>query len=318
MKRMTRYILYALLTLSLGSCTQNELCYDHPHGKLIVVTDWSELYDLTYRPEGVKISFYDVITNTENASYRPTEGGAIAVNDGEHNLLVTNSDTEVIQLRNTEHFETAEAYVPYLNGKSTIQYSDNPIINYATRSEQMIPVPDLHLVSSVSRHTLTHRANRTSDTLRVTMQTRLKKILLEVKLQRSEKCLAARGVISGVAQAINLSTSEPTGASGTMQLTMTRDGDQYKTLTPIMGFVTSGTSVTRDKNSVKQILRLEFLLVDGSVHVVETDVSSQIDNNSPTNIFPISVAEVEIPDVEPDGGFDADIDNWGDEIIIPI
>lgn len=301
MRRMTQYILCGWLTLSLGACTQNELCYDHPHGKLIVETDWSELHDPGYRPEGVKISFYDVVTNTENASYRPAEGGSIAVNDGEYNLLVVNSDTEVIRFRNTKHFETAEAYVPYLD-----------------EEQQMIQVPDLHLVSSVSRHTLSHQAHRTSYTLKVTMQSLLKELSLEVKLQRSEKCLAARGVISGVAQAINLSTSQPTGASGTMQLTMTRDGDRYKIRTPILGFVTSGSTVTKSTGRIKQILRLEFLLVDGSVHVVETDVSSQIDNDSPDITFPISVDEIEIPDVEADGAFDTDIDNWGDEIIIPI
>lgn len=312
-----RYMLCGLLMFSFVSCRRNELCYDHPHGELIVATDWSKLYDPTYEPEGVKVSFYDIATNTENSSYRPAHGGSIAVNDGEYNLLVVNSDTEVIRFRATECFETAEAYLPYLDAKSTIQYSNNPVINRATRSEMVIPAPDVHLVSSVSRHTLTHRSNRASDTLTVTPYTCLRGVSLEVNLLRSEKCRAARGAISGVAQAINLSTGKTTGSSGTMQLSMTRDGDRYKTLTQIMGFVTSGAEVPPE-DRIKQILRLEFLLVDGSVYVVETDVSSQIDPDAPQLIFRILVAEVEIPDVEPEGGFDADIGNWGDEVIIPL
>lgn len=312
-----RYILCGLLFLSFVSCKRNELCYNHPHGELIVATDWSRLYDPNYKPEGVKVSFYDIATNTENTSYRSMNGGAIAVNDGEYNLLVINSDTEVIQFRATERFETAEAYLPYLDAKSTIQYSNNPVINRVTRGEMVIPAPDMHLVSSVSRHTLTHRANRASDTLTVVPYTFLKGVSIEVKLLRSEKCRAARGAISGVAQAINLSTGKTTGASGTMQLTLTRDGDEYKTLTQIMGFVVSGVEIPPE-DRIKQILRLEFLLVDGSTHVVETDVSSQIDPNSSQLIFRISLDEVEIPDVESGGGFDADIDNWGDEVIIPL
>lgn len=310
-------ILCGLLILGFVSCRRNELCYDHPHGELVVATDWSNLYDPTYEPEGVKVSFYDIVTNTENTSYRPAQGGAIAVNDGEYNLLVVNSDTEVIRFRTTERFETAEAYLPYLDAKSTIQYSDNPAINRAVRSEMVIPAPDLHLVNSVSRHTLTHRANRANDTLTITPITCLRGLSLEVNLLRSEKCRAARGAISGVAQAINLSTGKITGSSGTMQLTMTKDGDRYKALIQIMGFVSSGAEVPPE-DRIKQILRLEFLLVDGSVHVVETDVSSQIDPDAPQLIFRIAVAEVEIPDVEPEGGFDADIGNWGDEVIIPL
>lgn len=310
-------ILCGLLMLGFVSCRRNELCYNHPHGELIVATDWSRLYDPNYKPEGVKVSFYDIATNTENTSYRPMEGGAIAVNDGEYNLLVVNSDTEVIRFRGTEHFETAEAYLPYMDARSTIQYSNHPAVNLATRSEMVIPTPDMHLLISVSRHMLTHRANRASDTLTVTPYTCLKGVSLEVKLLRSEKCRAARGVLSGVAQAINLSTGQTTGSSGTMQLTLTADGDGYKTLTQVMGFVASGPEVSPE-DRIKQILRLEFLLVDGSVHVVESDVSSQIDPDSSHLIYRITVAEVEIPDVEPGGGFDADIDNWGDEVIIPI
>lgn len=312
-----RYLLCGLLFLSFVSCKRNELCYNHPHGELIVATDWSRIYDPNYKPEGVKVSFYDIATNTENTSYRPTTGGSIAVNDGEYNLLVINSDTEVIQFRATERFETAEAYLPYLDARSTIQSSDNLWVNHVTRSEMVIPTPDIHLVSSVSRHTLTHRAKRASDTLTVVPYTCLRGVSLEVKLLQSEKCRAARGVISGVAQAINLSTGKVTGSTGTMQLTLTRDGEQYKVMTQIMGFVISEEEIPPEER-IKQILRLEFLLVDGSVHVVETDVSSQIHNQSSQLIFRISVAEVEIPDVDPDGAFDADIDNWGDEVITPL
>lgn len=296
-------IILSILVLVLLSCNRNDLCYDHPHGGLVVSTDWSLLYDPDYAPEGVRISLYNINSGVENTSYRPAEGGTIVTGDGEYNLLVVNSDTEVIQFRNMEKFESAEAYLPTVNSDIG----------------QVVPIPDLHLVTSTSRHILTHRSKRSSDTITVSPQIRLKGLSLEVKLIRSEKCVAARGYLTGVAQSMNLSTSDLTGPPCTMLFHLTKDGNNYKVLTQFFGFIPPSTSTTtKGEECSKQVLTLEFKLINNTIYKVEINVTNQIDFDSPKIIIPISVAEIELPDVSAEGGFDGDIGNWDDEVIIPI
>lgn len=319
-----------LICLSTG-CERNELCYDHPHGSLWVDVDWSELPEGIALPDGVRISLYN---GKESTTYRNTYGGSIVSSDGEHHLLVFNSDTEMILFRGMDRMETAEAYLdmrtraPYRNSPATKSGSINGIYypaqsraNDRTRSEILVGQPDRVFATDTATIQVSYNATQTHDTIYVRPKSRVMFVKLTVRVKGIDNVRQCRGSLSGVCRSLMLGESVPGTETGTMIFDMTKKNNTYTQTLTVFGLAQSPEE-TPAEEQVQQIVSLEFLLRDNSVKTFEVDVGKDIkfDELKPEAEIPIFIEQVDIPNVKPDGegGFNADISNWGEQINIPI
>lgn len=111
MKKM--YISFAvviIVMIMLSSCEHKELCYSHPHTVSInVVFDWRNAPDA--RPETMSVYLFP-----ENGGgplryeFVDIAGGTIEVPPGEYKGLCVNSDTEKLNYRGSNNWDTFEIY----------------------------------------------------------------------------------------------------------------------------------------------------------------------------------------------------------------
>lgn len=332
-------ILMSILTtclILLSGCERNDLCYDHPHENLHVTVVWDSLPPELQQslPEGVRISMYAAAQAREEQSgsdytyYRDTYGGDIMVRDGTYDFLLFNSDTEMIQLRGMDHLHTAQAYLgartrkPYATKAVTdkrIYYTATSRANAVTRNETLIAEPDRFFATYCSLETVETYGKNVSDTIYAYPRSRVLQITLTVRVQGLEGASSCRASLSGVAQGISLATGECLAETGTAIFDMEKaDNSFLSKAINVFGLVRSPEG-TPEEEQVQHIVQLEFKMKDNSVADYEFEVSDQVDFDAiePEIEIPIVVEKIELPEVvipdAPDGGFDANLNDWGEE-----
>lgn len=321
--------------MGLSGCDRNDLCYEHPHGSLHVLMDWNLIPSHLGKPEGVCISFYDVMSGKENITYRGSDGGSVVVKDGEYNMLVFNSDTELVMFQNLTEFDKAEAYLDirsrptYRNSpaskaetKNGIYYNPDTKANDRTQRELTIGQPDRFFATYGSREITSYNATQSKDTIIAHPESRVLFITLEIKVNGIKNVKECRASLSGAARSLILSTGKPSSETGTIIFNLRKNENAYAETIRSFGLMQSPPE-TPPEELIQHFVTLEFLLLDNSVKTFEYDVEGQIDFGSikPEITIPLIIEEVDIPDVKPgggDGGFDADIGDWGEEENIPI
>lgn len=324
------------MCLGLQSCARNDLCYDHPHSLLQALMNWSKIPEHLGKPEGVRIAFFDIATGKENVTYRGADGGKVVIHDAEFNMLVINSDTELILFENMSDFDLAEAYLDvrsrptYRNSpgskgdtKNGIYYGPESTANDKTQKEKTIGQPDRFFATYSSRETTTHNATQMQDTIFATPESRVLFITLSIDVKGIKNAKECRASLSGAARSLHLASGKPMNNSGTIIFNLRKNGDKYAETIRAFGLAQSPEGTPTDE-LIQHIVTLEFLLVDNSVLVFEYNVEEQIDFGSikPEITIPLVIEQIELPDVKPegggDGGFDTDIGDWGEEENIPI
>lgn len=111
MKRFLWLMLVSVVLL-LASCTQKELCYDHPHlCNLRVEFDWRDAPNAN--PEKMIVYFYPLdsrLAPIRSYEFVGGRGGSISIMQGKYRVLTYNNDTEGVQFRYIHDFELHEAY----------------------------------------------------------------------------------------------------------------------------------------------------------------------------------------------------------------
>lgn len=333
--------------LLLSGCERNDLCYDHPHENLHVKVVWDSLPpDLRLQlPEGVRISMYPARLLNKDGSefgtglpsgsdytyYRDTYGGDIAVQDGTYDFLLFNSDTEMIQLRGMDGIRTAQAFLeartraPYTTkavSNTRIYYSGESAANAVTRSEILIAEPDRFFATYSSLETVKTYGRTVFDTIYAYPRSRVMAVTLTVKVQGLKGASSCRASLSGVSRGIFLATGECTDETGTAIFDMEKTDDSFLSRRiHVFGIVQSPPD-TPEETRVQHLVQLEFVMRDGTVADYEFEVSPQIDFDAlePEIVIPLVIENIVLPEVDvpddPNGGFDADIDGWGEEVEI--
>lgn len=324
-----------ILLLMLMGCERNKLCYDHPHGNLSVLMDWSLLPPEIKKPEGVRISFYNQETGEEHTYYRDTEGGKVSVRDGHYNLIVYNSDTEMMEFKGMDRFETAGAYMldrqrtassnfPAGSKGNGVYYLPGGIANEHTRNETFVTQPDKLFAAYSGDVELELEKIQKQDTIYIAPENKVMKIKFTAKIEGLKYARQCRATLSGVARSIRLSTAT---ADSRQPATMFFDMDKQDSTTCVKTMRAFGmaqsSGQTPASQRIQHLLALEFILINNELKNFEFDVESQIDYDAigPGKELSIEVGGIKLPEVKPSGGgggIDASMEDWGDVVEVPI
>lgn len=101
------YLFTVVSVLVFSSCEHKDLCYDHPHTvPFQVLFDWREAPEAS--PASMSLYLFPQQGKSIRNEFTDAAGGELRAAYGRYDVLCVNSDTEVVEYRNTERYETFE------------------------------------------------------------------------------------------------------------------------------------------------------------------------------------------------------------------
>lgn len=273
--------------------------------------DWN---GYTVIPPGMNLLFYPVVDKAADAHATPIlhqlqyDGGRVSLPFGCYKVLVYNDYTDNLLYRGMETYETAEVYL-----------QEHTRLPLASRPPRLpgVAEPDLFYLTQVEELTFTptdaHKV--------VTVRPRLKtlQLFVHVEVKGLEYVSMAEGSITGSAGSLRLATG------------FTAEETERKrmfsfTVQPRELYAESKMFLSNDPLRTTYWLELAFLLRNNQVSYGKFayDVSDQIipvlqanEGNIPPEGIHIYIKGVEVEKVS-NNGFDAVINEWGDEVNIEL
>lgn len=330
MKSATLYnILLAIAAaLTLTSCHHKNLCYDHPHTRTLRLEfDWRDAPDAN--PEGMCVYFYPL--SGESAPMRRfdfagTKGGEITIEDGRYRVICYNNDTEAVQFRGVNAFDSHEAFTR--NGNIFEPLYGNGA-SYAPRAEgaddeRVVICPDMlwgdHAVDVVinergisytSAYDVTSRAASAGfpvkDSQVITMFPH------ELVCHYSYEVRHVKNITSASQMCATLSSMSPSIYLGTetldpepVTIPFAAKSDGQSTITG--KFLTFGDS-EENKKPHKFVLYVWF--IDGSKYYYTFDVTNQIHSAPDKRHVHLIIDGLDFPQPITNGnGFHPSVDDW--------
>lgn len=335
MKRMKIFVVSVLLLLTVTSC-RKDLCYDHDAHSYSVKTiveasweqewerlhsiDWKEVWDEnwkypydTFRPEtgkGIRSLVYNEQGIAEG-NLTP-DGGRLYMPEGAHTLLFYNNDTEYIVFEDIATLPTASA--------STRTRTRN---NFTTLhdDERTITPPDMLYGAFVKEYI----AENTLDPVMLPIEMRplSYSYLIRYRFKSGQQYVAqARGALAGMAEKVYLRDGHTESSTATMLFDCKVDELGCTALLQAFGApdysYTDG--YTADETRHIYTLSLEVQLYNGKVLNYTFDISRMMQAQPRGGV--IQVTDIVVSDEDgaggSGGGFDVDVDGWGDFIEIPL
>ena len=313
--RDTRDMLLVLLSslLMLTGCSRRDILDDYPVSGVEISLDWNGVTNKL--PEGVRVIFYP--KNAEGRkidTYLSVKGGKVKVPPGRYSVVVYNYDTETVQIRGEEAYETIEAFTGHCNGLGI------------AGTEQLVWGPDPLYVVRIDDL----KIENSEEELQLNWKPKLvvKTYSFKLKVQGLEYVSSIVGSIEGMSSCYDLGLG--CGKAG--------DSPIYFAGEVTGSFTVFGTSegvISRAGNAIK--LTLAFVKTDNKVQKMEVDITEVIansesggsggddDGDEPFKEIELPVEDevkVDKPDSSGggDGGFDGNVDGWGDdeEVILPV
>ena len=328
------FIMLPLLMLGLLSCDHKELCYHHPHtAKVRANVDWSQFDKES--PTGMTVMVYPVnggkpqtvLTHTLDHTYFNLEEGAY------HTLVFNQSTTEFgsVEFRHMDDYTQAEVVSAAVDGRWYTGRTDGGRV--AAQPEWI--ASDFHEGSVVTREMVeearqTDKYRRAGDSEYLLCELTPKNIIYTIKVKVNilggiYNLRSARAALDGMAEGYCFASAKPAKAVSTYLLeewSLTVDQKD-----PTQGYIEGilycfglpdGHRATADENHFV----LSLLLVDNKTKVDYTFPVGDKFQYDETSVELSLYMEVDVldplPDVKPEGGsgsgFDATVDDWGEEI----
>lgn len=106
------------LTVSLSGCSFREMLDDYPVSGVQITLNWTGVTEKL--PETMRVIFYPKDAEGRKVeSYLPAAGGEVKVPPGNYALVVYNFNTETIQIKDEESYETIKAVTGRCTGLNT-------------------------------------------------------------------------------------------------------------------------------------------------------------------------------------------------------
>lgn len=300
-----------------------------------VKLDWAQAGN---PPNGVTVWFFPTRTDSKPIVLRTNSTmDSIKLRRDIYSVLVfndTEKDHDGMAFRNTERYETFEAYAtPYKDNNKVVVKADDEVV---------AQLPGDLTVASNDRFEVTWdmvgRDQR--PLLQFAPKSKLYTLKVSVRIKGLDNVVAgSTGTLSGLAEGLLLARSQRSTQKVTHQFLFDKlrfDEGSYQQGTIYAHFQLFGLAdgdITRQDEKAHK-LKLYLRLRDGSVYTVERDVSQLIKENTEGTLeLDLTVGSdkeetgenpiVKIPDVKPSdpdagSGFDADVSEWGDKVEIEI
>ena len=357
MRRYISKISSLILTLSViiaaNSCDHKDLCFYHPHvAPVRVNVDWS-LFTME-EPTGMtayayplhedNVDIYRFITHQIDYITLDLEAGSF------HTLVFNQSESEygTLEFRDLEDYNTAQVSVA--QSKSSWMYSKSPETKVGSEPEWLAvgTAPNVEVTEEMVRlaeeeylagreDIITRAATKVYfDVATVTPISVIKQIEFNVFCKGFYNLRSVRASIEGMAEGCYLASGDNTSGIvahtiDTWEATENPQDITQGTVTATLS--TFGIPSGHEGSPEENKLTISFLLVDNNTivdHVFNIgDILTQFNEMDGSDgeiqkvVVNLELPE-RLPDVRPvdgsDGGFDVNVDNWGDEIttIIPI
>jgi len=341
-------LLMPIVLFTLVSCEYKDLCYDHNHyATLRLAFDWSGLEEAEV--QGMTVLFYNIgdpATEAVRYDFSGMEGGTARLNPGRYRVVAYNYDTETILYRNTEAFNTLEAYTRYSSIEEGTQLTRSGMPRSAgTEEEPVILEPDM-LYSATSREITLEQNDST--TIRLTPRRRFINIVITLNnVPNLNYTGAFGGALSGLAGSVNMSTGRvsedcvteafPVSISGASTLKMQfhifnhcphlSEGIVNQHLLTIYAILSDGSKwyytmdITQDIHDATEAA-IEKAIADGAIAPTDDDTDDAIDLDIGLNEMldlyigeeiNISIDDEVLPVPKPivnGSGFQPTVDGW--------
>jgi len=336
MRRLLRTLLVLLL---LTACEHKELCYHHPHtARVKVNVDWSKFDKET--PTGMTVMVYPQsggaalrhLSGTTSHAYLDLEAGL-------YNTIVFNqSDMEFssVSFQGMDRYETAEvrlnnAESRWYECRSTIEklgaqpeWVGTDCYTDALVTPEMVEITGQEIIANASRGS---RVNTEFVIAEHTPLNIIHQIFVKVHFNNIYNLRSARASLNGLAEGYMFADGKATEATVTQLLEswkLTVDEEDptkgyITTCITSMGLPSNHSGVAEDNEFVLSALLVdEKTVIDFPFSVGDKIVKRYDENNNYLLELELELwVDDPLPDVKPvdsgKGGFDAVVDDWGEE-----
>ena len=336
-------MLYIVMTMMFfTSCEHKELCYKHPHTtKVRIDVDWSKFtkYEI---PTGMTLMLYPKYSDKSAISHLSNNTSQAIVNlpvDRYHVLVFNQSPSEFgsVLFRGLDKQETAEVTTNNYTSRWYTVRSENEKV--ATDPE-WLGVGN-YIDAEVTQKMLDDEVATTMNAITRSGESVIATIIpvnivhtvnVKVHIKGIPNLRSARGSLNGMSEGYRLTAMQPLSGKVTHLMeewTMKRDATD-PTMGVIEGSFTSfGLPSGHQSTAEENLLTLSMLLVDNKTvmeftfnvgdkftrRTTDEDLGQEAEVN--LELYLELYPDITLPDVAPEGGssggFDAKVDDWGDE-----
>ncbi|MCL1616609.1 DUF5119 domain-containing protein [Bacteroides sp. ET71] len=324
-----------IILLLLSGC-RKDLCYTHDeHGwavKVNVVADWEQEWERMHetdweqnwmedfscsydelRPDvadGIRVLVYPDQGNRYNEYNLEAEGGRLSMAEGMNSLLFYNNDTEYIVFSDLDASAAASATT---RTRTRTTFTSTP----AHADERTINEPDMLYGTYVDEY----EAQKTVEPvdLPLTMRPLVYTYLVRYEFSHGLEYVAlARGALAGMAESVYLQDGHTGEEAATVLYDCTLQSYGAEAQVQTFG-VPNYPGEGYGRAAQVYTLNLEVRLNNGKILDYEFDVTAQVEKQPRGGVILVDGIEVSDEDgQEGSGGFDVDVDGWGDYVDIPL
>ena len=338
--RYSYLVTVLLLSLIAVSCQPHDpFCFGHPHGaKVRIDVDWSEFKE--DKPDGMTMFLFPGDSTSQHIQHttHTTTHAVFTLLPDDYMVMVHNqsaSEFGSVKFRNMSHYTTAWVQ-PERCKSSWYAPVDNEILvlnpEWLAFDRQGAVVTE-EMVEGGTEYDDEHRSRAEGDkeTLIATLvpQNVVYTLHISVKVKGIGNYRSARAAFSGLADGYFIGLEEyhsnkVTHLAETWTVKdKTTGSDEVQTGTIYSEITCFGLPTGHGGTSKENVLRLSLLLVDNKTRInrmfnVGSRIYQRTTNGSPLHLYLDLELSEKLPDVVPAGGnsesgFDAEVDDWGDE-----
>lgn len=337
MRNNILYLISAALLLLLATGCRKDLCYEHDrHGlrvRVNMVSEWEQEWERNViknweerwrgvlgfgyddlRPEAatcirVRVFTEDKLDNEMNLQ---SYGGELYMRPGQHDILFYNNDTEYIVFDGEESLVTATA---------STRTRTRSTYNGRNGDERTVNAPDQLYAAFLPDYTAVESLEMTD--LPVQMRPLTYKYVVHFMFKSGLQYVAlARGALAGMAEGVFLHSGETTEEPATILFDDCIVDQDLGAYAIVYSFGVPGEvripEVPHEGHTF--MLNLEVMLKNGKIVSFDFDVTDQVSSQPRGGIIVVDNIEIDDADGALGGGFDVDVDGWGDyeDIELPL
>lgn len=313
-RQLSLTVILSVLLSTFVSCRE-ELCYNH-FGEAEVCFQWPETSPSEeVFPEGVTLLVYGDDSDQPTENFISPTGGNVSFGSGKaRSILIYNNDTENIRFFGfslpTTAYATSTSAGRSVSAGVRRLHPDESVLNppdilYAAYVESL---PDL---GSHEKLDLSFDMKKLVNVYEITYEFEY----------GGNRVALARGALAGMAETVLLHNGATPQGGATLLYDCDLAGQNVRASVlsfGVPGYPRNGTAART--SSSRHTLQLEVKLINGKVKEFVFDVTDQLADQPRGGVIHVSGLRIEDDESSSDSGFDADIDDWGnnEEIDLPV